>query len=83
MTKHPMTQSSLERVTALAQTTEEPRSAIYSRTASILRTLAPNDDPVEKAYSIQGHLRGVEPPMQERILAAVEALGGQSAQAQE
>lgn len=79
MTKFPMTQSSLERVTKLAEgtfATFPHRDEVFARTSAILRKLASQDGPVEKAYAIQGHLRSHTSETQDRILSAIEALAG-------
>jgi hypothetical protein len=67
-----MTATLLQRIHALAD--KPPSADACKAVATIARKLATDDDPVTKAFAIQGTLREFPPEGQAAIVGAIEAL---------
>lgn len=68
-----MTTTILQRVFALAEVSNN-EFALYGPLASVCRKLDSNHDVADKAHTISGILKKLEPAEQERVVAAAEAL---------
>lgn len=69
-----MSQTILQRIYDLADASSSEGADLYAALASIARKLASDDDAAAKAHTITGIVHKLAPTVQERVLAAAEAL---------